>query len=803
MSAPSVPLIKVKPRVGDGQLTFFWSPPATGPITQYNLSDGTTTTTLDSSVNVYTVTGLTNGTSYTYTLSATNGSGTGPAATFRTVQPGVISAPLYSAGSAWASPNAIITVWDAPATTAVATVKWTVLRNADRTIKTSAFATDLVRYTTGTFNPFTDYRLNAFAVNDPGYSSATAADVSGAPSLATGTLDRNARAWSSIAMSLDGTFIVAVVNGGFIYTSTNSGLTFTQRATTANWGCVACSSTGQYCAAGNATDMKLYLSNDYGATWAESITAPNNHPYNVAMSSDGQFILFTFGTAIIGRTRNFGVSWDYISGPSNFSFDVAVSADGTKAVVTVNDVLVRTVYSTNGGNTFFVSNLSGLTRLCLAMSKDGNIVYVGGGESGSHVYKSTNGGAIFTILSNSPNRSWNRLACSSDGSYVYGVDSTGAISVSLDSGTSWSTLPLSSGYQPTGLSVTNDGTTGIACINAMPSAGITRFSIPKYFALAERRLYSGISIDRPNLFYANSDLSILMGVANPASNATYPYFSKDFGKTWTGAGVPLGTYFQAACSSDGIYMYVVSNSNNNEFFRSINGGSTWARVDISGAGAATAFGVACSSDGSIVYVMSSVNTALFKSTNYGATFTQKTTTSVGTPSSTRPRVYTSSNGQYVYVIPGTTGALSGPSSRSSDYGETWSAVPSGSRPNLSNYRYPAAAITPDGSKILLGGSPSSVLYYSSDYGATWREFSFTGGTSVAWRGAGISADGTTMVAIGTSGNFWISRDSGLTWTRQAKSTTQAWQGCALSQDGTRLFTMDFNGSQAGYFGVSG
>ena len=41
--------------------------------------------------------------------------------------------------------------------------------------------------------------------------------------------------WQSVASSADGTRLVAVVNGGQIYTSTDSGATWTPRASVQGW----------------------------------------------------------------------------------------------------------------------------------------------------------------------------------------------------------------------------------------------------------------------------------------------------------------------------------------------------------------------------------------------------------------------------------------------------------------------------------------------------------------------------------------------------------------------------------------
>jgi photosystem II stability/assembly factor-like uncharacterized protein len=54
----------------------------------------------------------------------------------------------------------------------------------------------------------------------------------------------SSRYWQSVASSSDGTKLVAVVELGYIYTSTDSGLTWTARASSRNWLAVASSSDG-------------------------------------------------------------------------------------------------------------------------------------------------------------------------------------------------------------------------------------------------------------------------------------------------------------------------------------------------------------------------------------------------------------------------------------------------------------------------------------------------------------------------------------------------------------------------------
>ena len=73
---------------GDAQATISWTAPAnpgTSAITSYTVlaSPGGMALTVDGNTTTATATGLTNGTSYTFTVAATNASGTGPSASPR------------------------------------------------------------------------------------------------------------------------------------------------------------------------------------------------------------------------------------------------------------------------------------------------------------------------------------------------------------------------------------------------------------------------------------------------------------------------------------------------------------------------------------------------------------------------------------------------------------------------------------------------------------------------------------------------------------------------------------------------
>ena len=91
--------------------------------------------------------------------------------------------------------------------------------------------------------------------------------------------------WSSIAMSMDGSKLVAAAYPGGIYTSTDSGATWiSNNVPVGNWYSVASSADGTKLVAANS--VGIYTSTDSGATWISN-NVPVGNWYSVASSADG------------------------------------------------------------------------------------------------------------------------------------------------------------------------------------------------------------------------------------------------------------------------------------------------------------------------------------------------------------------------------------------------------------------------------------------------------------------------------------------------------------------------------------
>ena len=172
--------------------------------------------------------------------------------------------------------------------------------------------------------------------------------------------------WVSVASSADGTKLVAVSNGninynninnlGYIYTSTDSGVTWKQTGPQTNWTSVASSADGTklvaaamaYTVDGHEASSDdplvgggLYTSSDSGATWtltgsSANILSPDWSQgvwHSVASSADGTKLV-AWEVERIYTSVNSGVTWKPAALPFvlTVSGSVASSADGTKLI---------------------------------------------------------------------------------------------------------------------------------------------------------------------------------------------------------------------------------------------------------------------------------------------------------------------------------------------------------------------------------------------------------------------------------------------------------------------------------------
>lgn len=197
---------------------------------------------------------------------------------------------------------------------------------------------------------------------------------------ATWTARDSARNWSDVASSEDGTKLVAVVGTGQIYTSTDSGATWTARDSVRAWTDVCSSADGTTLLA--AADY-LYISTDSGATWTQK--ASNLSWEGVAMADDASVFYACSNTAVFKSTD--GTTWNNVtptSGEYNGTFSgVGCSADG--AVVLLSETGGATLSTDTAANWTLIptTSLSAHSYVGASVSDSGTVMSLAKQTSGA------------------------------------------------------------------------------------------------------------------------------------------------------------------------------------------------------------------------------------------------------------------------------------------------------------------------------------------------------------------------------------------------------------------------------------
>ena len=221
-TVPGIPTIgAVTP--GNGTATISWSAPASdggSAVVSYTVtstSGGHTATTANGTTLSATVTGLTNGTSYTFTVHATNSVGSGAesaasvAVTPRTV-PGIPTIGAVTPGNGTATIS-----WSAPASDGgSAVVSYTVTSTSGGHTATTANGTTLSATVTGLTNG-TSYTFTVHATNSVGSGAESAASVAVTPRTVPGAPTGVSASAGDASAAV--TWVAPASNGGSAITS--------------------------------------------------------------------------------------------------------------------------------------------------------------------------------------------------------------------------------------------------------------------------------------------------------------------------------------------------------------------------------------------------------------------------------------------------------------------------------------------------------------------------------------------------------------------------------------------------------
>jgi hypothetical protein len=273
------------------------------------------------------------------------------------------------------------------------------------------------------------------------------------------------RTWTALAVSDDGQRLAAAAYDGFVYTSSDGGVSWVERGSAGRrqWQSVSLSGDGTKLVA-VPYDGYLQVSSDGGETWAERTGAGKGEGWTIASSTDGvRLVAATFADfnwqngngGFVYTSQDGGETWTRRDAAGEgYWRGVASSGDGLRLVglreSSVSPNPIELLTSSDGGETWTTRAApegSGWYPYAgIASSGDGlKIISVIRSPSGapSFLATSSDGGETWTKNTAAGEKQWKSVAVSSQGQTFYAseessYDGWDSVYRSADSGVSWS-----------------------------------------------------------------------------------------------------------------------------------------------------------------------------------------------------------------------------------------------------------------------------------------------------------------------------------------------------------------------------
>ena len=261
------------------------------------------------------------------------------------------------------------------------------------------------------------------------------------------------RAYTGVASSLDGKRLVAAVNSGTLYVSSDFGTNWTSKDSSRAWTDVASSADGTVMAA-TVYNGNLYVSTDSGSTWTSK---DSSRPWrSIACSADGQKMAAVTLGAQLYTSSDRGAAWVARDSIRNWT-SIAMSADGTKLAASVSAGKLYT--SADSGATWTARETSRVWSAVASSDNGSNLVAT---VYDGKIYTSTNAGVNWTARESS--RAWTAVASSSDGQRLSATVSSGKIYTSRDAGVTWEAQDSNRAWSA--IASSGDATRLVAVVNS-------------------------------------------------------------------------------------------------------------------------------------------------------------------------------------------------------------------------------------------------------------------------------------------------------------------------------------------------
>jgi hypothetical protein len=233
--------------------------------------------------------------------------------------------------------------------------------------------------------------------------------------------------WYSIASSITGQYIVVSTIVGDIFKSDNYGKSWIKSVTTYAYPILSMSSSGQYIIAAS-NGGSIYLSSDYGSIWIQ-LTTINGLPSipeawsAISISESGQYIAASILGGGIYVSSNFGSTWFSINLNKNWS-SIAISNSGQNMVATIS---AGSIYgSSNFGITWADLFSPTIVENWSSISISGTGQYISASINDGSIYGSSNFGSTWSQINITTTTEFNSITSSNSGQYLaaIGINST-------------------------------------------------------------------------------------------------------------------------------------------------------------------------------------------------------------------------------------------------------------------------------------------------------------------------------------------------------------------------------------------
>lgn len=573
-----------------------------------------------------------------------------------------------------------------------------------------------------------------------------------------------------ICSDATGQYLYAAEWPGYIYRSNNYGRSWNvSESINAQWTGIASSSSGQFLAAA-IHGGGIYTSADYGVTWNVTTALSDIRWSGITSDGSGQNLAACWGLGNITVSNDGGRSWHNSGAPVDSWMEVVSDLSGAHLYATTfGGYLYR---SADSGQTWasvqLLSDFSASSTL--ATSGDGQVVAVP--FYSGPVFVSTDYGVSFDQVTTG-NNFWTSVAVDSNvGNQIALTNGLGTVSISTSYGQNWTVLQAPD-YPWQTITSSADGQYLAAAFEGSDSI----FMSPDFGATwtqyeADSTQYNWIAVVSDA---AGEQLaSIVYG--------GYIYGSSDYGSTWTRCTAPYGFWYALAATQN--LTTLVAAQNYGAAYRSTDSGATW--TTIAALPLAAWSGVAMTGNGSHM-AAAVMGGGIWVSGDGGATWARSSA-----PSSSWTSLSASAASSYFVAVQG--GAASNNYSYvylSADYGRTWQRT--------NEYSSAWVSVSADATgKDVLAATSGGPLYYSSSYGATWRQLSPPG--FYTWTSVALNATGELVLTASIDGGVWLSFDSGALWNLTTLSASLLWQGVATDRSGSRIAAIaSGNAGQGGIY----